>query len=108
MQDPSKSKLKILVVGGGGREHAIAWKLSQSERVGKIFVAPGNGGTHRAGGVIENVSREFLDSSSVVEIAQFAKRLGVSFVVVGPEAPLAEGLGGTEMSTHCASNDECR
>ena len=82
------SKKKLLVVGGGGREHAIAWKLSQSERVEKIFVAPGNGGTHQAGRVIENVSREFRNSSSVIICES-----GVSFVVVGPEAPLAEGLG---------------
>lgn len=87
-------KLKILVVGGGGREHALVWKLSQSERVGRILVTPGNGGTHRAGGVIENVSSDVIGGSSVVDIAQFAKRVGIDFVVVGPEAPLADGLAG--------------
>src|SRR5712692_5399574 len=78
--------MKLLVVGSGGREHALAWKLAQSPRVQKVFVAPGNGGTATETGV-ENVplsgSRELID---------FCKREHVHLTVVGPEAPLAEGM----------------
>ncbi len=78
--------MKILVVGSGGREHALAWKLAQSPRVEKIYVAPGNGGTemdHR----IENV-----DITDPAWLAQFAQKENVALTVVGPEAPLAAGI----------------
>ncbi len=78
--------MKILVVGSGGREHALAWKLAQSPRVEKIYVAPGNGGTemdHR----IENV-----DITDPAWLAQFAQKENVGLTVVGPEAPLAAGI----------------
>ena len=78
----------VLVLGSGGREHAIAWKLAQSSRVGKVLVAPGNGGT--AGGKIVNISG--LDVSDHSSIARFCESRGVDFVVVGPEAPLAAGI----------------
>ena len=78
--------MKILVVGGGGREHALAWKLAQSERVRKVYVAPGNGGT--AGDPrMENIA---LDSPE--DLAAFARDNDVSYTVVGPEAPLAAGV----------------
>ena len=78
--------MKLLVIGSGGREHALAWKLAQSPRVQKVFVAPGNGGTAREPGV-ENV--ELAGNAALVD---FAKREGVPLTVVGPEAPLAEGV----------------
>ena len=78
--------MKLLVIGGGGREHAIAWKLAQSPRVRKVFVAPGNGGTAREPGV-ENVPVTDLG-----ELADFAARENVQLTVVGPEALLAAGI----------------
>ncbi len=78
--------MKLLVIGGGGREHAIAWKLTQSPRVQKVLVAPGNGGTAREPGV-ENVP--ITDHG---ELADFAARENVQLTVVGPEAPLAAGI----------------
>ncbi|HET7763707.1 MAG TPA: phosphoribosylamine--glycine ligase [Burkholderiales bacterium] len=78
--------MKLLVVGSGGREHAIAWRLAQSPRVQKVFVAPGNGGTARENG-LENVP--ILE---IERLAEFALAEGVYLTVVGPEAPLAEGI----------------
>jgi phosphoribosylamine--glycine ligase len=78
--------MKLLVIGGGGREHAIAWRLAQSPRVQKVFVAPGNGGTAREPGV-ENVPITDLGA-----LADFAARERVQLTVVGPEAPLAAGV----------------
>jgi len=78
--------MKLLVIGSGGREHAIAWRLAQSPRVQKVFVAPGNGGTARENGV-ENVA-----ISEIGKVADFALAEGVYLTVVGPEAPLAEGI----------------
>jgi len=78
--------MRVLVIGGGGREHAIAWKLTQSPRVQKVLVAPGNGGTAREPGV-ENVP--ITDHG---ELADFAARENVQLTVVGPEAPLAAGI----------------
>jgi len=78
--------MKLLVVGGGGREHALAWKLAQSPRVQKVFVAPGNGGTATEVGV------ENLPLSTTAELIQFCKREHIQLTVVGPEAPLAEGM----------------
>src|SRR5262245_38618191 len=77
--------MKLLVIGSGGREHALAWKLASSPRVSKVFVAPGNAGTAREGGVA-NVAL-----GSIPELLEFARKEGVAFTVVGPEAPLAEG-----------------
>jgi phosphoribosylamine---glycine ligase len=78
--------MKLLVIGSGGREHAIAWKLTQSPKVQKVFVAPGNGGTARENG-LENVAL-----SEVAELVAFAKREGIYLTVVGPEAALAAGV----------------
>jgi phosphoribosylamine--glycine ligase len=78
--------MKLLVVGGGGREHALAWKLAQSPRVQKVFVAPGNGGTATEAGV-ENVAL-----SGTRELIDFCRREHIQLTVVGPEAPLAEGI----------------
>ena len=78
--------MNVLVVGGGGREHALAWKLAQSPRVAQVFVAPGNGGTARAG-ELTNVPITDID-----ELAAFARREAVGLTVVGPEGPLSEGI----------------
>lgn len=72
----------VLVVGSGGREHALAWRLSQGRRVGRVFVAPGNGGTQ------ENVG---IAADDLGALADFAEERGC-FTVVGPEAPLAAGI----------------
>lgn len=79
-------KLRVLVIGSGGREHAMAWKLSQSPLVEKVFIAPGNGGTAEAG---ENVDIRDDDLSGLVA---FARKNGVGLVVPGPELPLVLGV----------------
>ncbi|MGQ0750444.1 MAG: phosphoribosylamine--glycine ligase [Betaproteobacteria bacterium] len=78
--------MKVLVIGSGGREHALAWTLARSPRVSRVYVAPGNAGTATEEGV-ENVA-----AASIPELVAFARREGVAFTVVGPEAPLAEGI----------------
>jgi phosphoribosylamine--glycine ligase len=78
--------MNILVIGGGGREHALAWKIAQSNRVAKVFVAPGNAGTAR-----ERELRNVALTSIPVLVA-FAQRERVGLTVVGPEAPLADGV----------------
>ena len=78
--------MKVLVVGGGGREHALAWKVAQSPRVAKVFVAPGNAGT---------AADPDLTNVPIVDIATlvaFAKREAVALTIVGPEGPLAAGI----------------
>lgn len=76
----------VLLIGSGGREHAIAWKLKQSNNLGKLFIAPGNPGTDQAG---TNVK---LDTSNFSLVAQFVEEQSIDVVVVGPEAPLVRGL----------------
>jgi phosphoribosylamine--glycine ligase len=78
--------MNLLVIGGGGREHALAWKLAQSPRAARIFVAPGNAGTAREPG-LTNVA-----VTGVPELVAFAQRERVQLAVVGPEAPLAAGV----------------
>jgi phosphoribosylamine--glycine ligase len=78
--------MKLLVIGSGGREHALAWKLAQSPRVQKVFVAPGNGGTATENG-LENVS-----VSAFPDLIAFARKEQIHLTVVGPEAPLAAGV----------------
>jgi len=78
--------MKLLVIGSGGREHALAWRLSRSPRVHKVYVAPGNGGTE-TGDLLENIPL-----TQAEELADFVQREGVSLTVVGPEAPLAAGV----------------
>ena len=74
--------VNILVVGSGGREHALSWKLSQSPKVEKVFTAPGNGGTEN------NVS---ISVDDIDQLTDFAAKNNC-FTVVGPEAPLAAGI----------------
>ena len=78
--------MNILVVGSGGREHALAWKLAQSPRADRIFVAPGNAGTDRDA---ENVD---ISAHDLARLISFAKQNNVQLTVVGPEAPLAAGI----------------
>jgi phosphoribosylamine--glycine ligase/phosphoribosylaminoimidazole synthetase len=79
----------VLIVGRGGREHALAWKLAQSDQVAQIFVAPGNGGTATAGGKIENIA---ISEDDIDELISFAGANDVSLTVIGPEAPLVDGI----------------
>jgi phosphoribosylamine--glycine ligase len=78
--------MKLLVIGSGGREHALAWRLAKSPRIQKVYVAPGNAGTARENG-LENVPL-----TSVDELVAFAEREQIYLTVVGPEAPLAAGV----------------
>ena len=78
--------MKVMVVGSGGREHALAWKLAQSPRVTAVYVAPGNGGTAQQDR-LHNV-----DITDLAALADFAEREQIAFTVVGPEAPLAAGI----------------
>lgn len=78
--------MKILLLGSGGREHALAWKIAQSEKVDKLFVAPGNAGTAQVG---ENVA---LKADDFEAIGRFVVAHGVDMVVVGPEDPLVKGI----------------
>jgi phosphoribosylamine--glycine ligase len=78
--------MKILVIGNGGREHAIAWRLAQGAKVQKVYVAPGNAGTALEDGV-ENVA-----ITAIPDLIEFVKREHIELTVVGPEAPLAAGV----------------
>ncbi len=79
--------MNILVLGGGGREHAITWALAKSPKTGKLFVAPGNGGTDS---IAENVSG--LDACDAQAVLAFTKEHEIDLVVIGPEAPLVAGV----------------
>ena len=86
--------MKIIVIGSGGREHALAWKLAQSKKVEKVFAAPGNGGT-AAENKTENFSPEGMDMSAEKGqklLLEFAQKEKIDLTVVGPEAPLAAGI----------------
>jgi phosphoribosylamine--glycine ligase len=78
--------MKLLVVGSGGREHALAWRLARSPRVQMIYVAPGNGGTAREHNLVN------LPLTDPAALAEFVEREKIAFTVVGPEAPLAAGI----------------
>lgn len=85
--------MKILLIGSGGREHALTWKIAQSPRVDRLFVAPGNAGTEHTvianGGDADNVAIAADDIDGIID---FATKAEIALVVVGPEAPLAAGL----------------
>jgi phosphoribosylamine--glycine ligase len=78
--------MNVLVIGGGGREHALAWKLAQSNKIQKVFVAPGNGGTAR------DKRLQNVPITDVKALREFAQAEGVELTVVGPETPLAAGV----------------
>ncbi|MGV8832405.1 MAG: phosphoribosylamine--glycine ligase [Devosia sp.] len=79
--------MRVLVIGSGGREHALAWKIAQSPLLSKLYVAPGNGGT---GDVAENVPLDITDHAAVIAFCQSQK---IDFVVVGPDAQVVAGMG---------------
>ncbi|MDR1802200.1 MAG: phosphoribosylamine--glycine ligase, partial [Treponema sp.] len=84
--------MKILLVGSGGREHALAWKLARSKKVERIYAAPGNGGT-AVEEKTENLSLGGApDADSGEALLEFARRGNIDLTVVGPEAPLAAGI----------------
>ncbi|MBY7024609.1 MULTISPECIES: phosphoribosylamine--glycine ligase [Clostridium] len=78
--------MKLLLIGSGGREHALAWKLGKSEKVEKIFVAPGNGGT------ATHDKCENINITDINELIAFAKKEAIDITIVGPEDPLTEGI----------------
>jgi len=78
--------MKVLVIGSGGREHAIAWKINQSSKLNKLFCAPGNAGTAQ---FANNVDISVLE---IEKLAEFAKKEEIDLTIVGPEAPLAAGI----------------
>ena len=78
--------MDVLIVGSGGREHALAWKLAQSPRIGKLYIAPGNGGTRTVG---ENVP---IAADDIPTLVNFARERSIGLTVVGPENPLALGI----------------
>ncbi|EWH02510.1 phosphoribosylamine--glycine ligase [Halomonas sp. BC04] len=80
--------MKVLIIGGGGREHALAWKVARSPRVERVFVAPGNAGTAREAGVV-NVA---IDGADLDGLVAFAEEEAIGLTIVGPEAPLVAGV----------------
>jgi phosphoribosylamine--glycine ligase len=80
--------MKVLVVGGGGREHALAWKAAQSQQVECVYVAPGNAGTERE----PNLTNVAISAEDIEGLLNFAKSEGVELTIVGPEAPLVAGI----------------
>ena len=86
--------MKVLVIGSGGREHAMAWKLSQSSKVNSVFVAPGNGGTHL------NPKFKNIDLVDINLLADFAIEEKIDLTVIGPELPLSKGIVDLFRSKH--------
>lgn len=78
--------MKVLVIGSGGREHALVWKLSQSKRVTRIYAAPGNPGMKELAEIVD------IKPTDIIDLADFAKEEGINLTVVGPEQPLALGI----------------
>jgi phosphoribosylamine--glycine ligase len=78
--------MNVLLIGSGGREHAIAWKLAQSKQLSKLFIAPGNPGTAQCG---ENIS---ISTNDFDKLLNFSRQNNVELVVIGPEDPLAAGI----------------
>ncbi len=78
--------MNLLVVGSGGREHALAWRLGQSPRIGRVYLAPGNAGTAREDGLFN------VPITSIPELVDFARKESIALTVVGPEAPLSQGI----------------
>lgn len=80
--------MNILIIGSGGREHALAWKVAQNHAVKKVFVAPGNAGTQ----LEPKVANLAIDPSNFEELAFFAESNEVNLTIVGPEQPLVDGI----------------
>src|ERR1700676_5446236 len=88
--------MKVLLIGGGGREHALAWKLRQSSRVTKIWCAPGNSG------IAAEVECVNVDSGDVAPIVALAEKIRPDLTVVGPELPLVNGIADAFARRKCA------
>ena len=80
--------MKVLIIGAGGREHALAWKVAQSLQVNEVFVAPGNAGT----ALETKVTNVAIDVMAFEELANFVAQNQVELTIVGPEGPLVEGI----------------
>ncbi|MCK4401443.1 phosphoribosylamine--glycine ligase, partial [bacterium] len=78
--------MKVLVVGKGGREHALVWKIAQSPRVSKIYCAPGNAGINQKAECVP------IKAENIPELIRFAQEKEIDLTVVGPEAPLTKGI----------------
>ena len=78
--------MNVLLVGSGGREHALAWKINQSPKLDRLFIAPGNAGTQSLGTNLQ------ISDTDIDGLLQFAKKNDVGLTIVGPEAPLASGI----------------
>jgi len=78
--------MDVLLIGSGGREHALAWKLAQSENLGKLYIAPGNPGTAQCGTNVD------IAAGQTDKLVDFAREEGIGLAVIGPEAPLADGI----------------
>lgn len=86
------NKINALVLGSGGREHALGWKLKQSKRCGKLYFAPGNGGTASLGTNLINLPFDPVNTKNADAIDYFCRKNDVSLIVIGPEDPLCGGL----------------
>lgn len=95
----AQERLRVLIVGDGGREHALAWKLSQSPRVDIVFVAPGNGGT--AAGASSKIQNADVKGNDYRGLVTFSQKNQVNLVVPGPEAPLVDGIQGYFQAGWC-------
>ena len=80
--------MKVLVIGSGGREHALSWKIAQSPIVNKVYVAPGNGGTE----LEDNISNVNIDVGDIEALSNFALDEEIDLTIVGPEDPLVSGI----------------
>jgi phosphoribosylamine--glycine ligase (EC 6.3.4.13) len=80
--------MNVLIVGGGGREHALAWKAKQSDKVNIVYVAPGNAGTAQEPG-IKNID---INAEDIDGLLAFAKKESIELTIIGPEAPLVAGI----------------
>jgi phosphoribosylamine--glycine ligase len=94
--------MRVLLIGSGGREHAIAFKITQSSNLEKLFVSPGNPGTSKHG---ENVNLDISDHSEIIE---FCKKNNIDLVIVGPEQPLIEGISDSLLSENINVFGPCK
>ena len=78
--------MKVMVIGSGGREHALAWKIAQNKEISRVYVAPGNAGTAL------NADMVNVPISSVPDLLDFAQKEQINLTIVGPEAPLSQGV----------------
>src|SRR4029453_15296023 len=86
LREIQASRVRVLVVGNGGREHALVWKIRQSPLVNEVYCAPGNAG------IAELADCVPIDTSNIVEVADFAQTIGADLTLVGPELPMVLGI----------------